>query len=158
MDEWITYLVSEYHRPLAGEVEALTVLSEWIVSLGQDAGLEAALADCREVGREAMQHAEKEELLLFPRLRRKQAWLTTGRLQVMTIEHHDIYELMDRIAPAAMWASSSPAIAVRTWGEAYLHFDRRLREHMRIEDEELFPRALLEETEAQIALSRAVGG
>jgi regulator of cell morphogenesis and NO signaling len=132
---WIDHVVTEYHRPLAGEIARLEHLAARI----EPGPLDAALAVASELYRELLLHVRKEENVLFPWMRAGRGATAGGPVQVMTLEHQETREVMAQVRAAAEKATSP---AGRAWAEAYLVFDDRLREHMRIEEKELFPRAL----------------
>ncbi len=142
LNDWIDHVVSEYHQPLPAELEALRELADAARDIDPSPELRMAMAILQELGRELLLHVRKEENVLFPWIRSGRGSTAGAPIHVMTVEHHEALVLMARISAAAQAALGSPQAAVRDWGTAYLAFDARLREHMRIEDAEIFPRAL----------------
>jgi regulator of cell morphogenesis and NO signaling len=138
----IDHVLGEYHRKLPSEVTELAALADAVLAEGEGQGFALALGACRELGEELLLHARKEEKVLFPWLRAGRGATAGGPVQVMTVEHHDALRVMAEVRSAALVARDAPAACLRAWATAYLAFDRRLREHMRLEDQEIFPRAL----------------
>jgi regulator of cell morphogenesis and NO signaling len=135
--EWVDHVVAEYHQPLPGELARLDELAA-AAGDGGRARLWTALRD------DLQQHIAKEERVLFPWIRSGRGASAGAPIQVMTQEHHDSQVLMAKLlADARALRDRGADDAARRWAEAYLVFDARLREHMRIEEEELFPRALV---------------
>jgi regulator of cell morphogenesis and NO signaling len=134
--EWVDHVIAEYHRPLPGE---LAHLDELTAAAG-DAARPQVWAALRD---DLLQHIAKEERVLFPSIRSGRGASAGAPIQVMTQEHHESQAQMVQLAAAAQALRERGAAPGREWAEAYLAFDARLREHMRLEEEELFPRALM---------------
>jgi regulator of cell morphogenesis and NO signaling len=134
--EWVDHVIAEFHRPLPRE---LAVLDELTAATGDPAraALWQGLRD------DLLLHVSKEERVLFPWIRSGRGASAGAPIQVMTQEHHDSQLVMARLATDAHTRLEGDDEAARRWAEAYLAFDARLREHMRLEEQELFPRALV---------------
>lgn len=130
--ELVEHVVAGFHRPtpqLFDDAEAE------LRSLGATAAraLEA-LADLRA---QLISHMAKEETVLFPWLVSERAHTAGAPIRVMQLEHLDTLAYLDRVralASAAFAGAASPHLDA---------LERSLRDHVRIEDEVLFPRALV---------------
>lgn len=135
--EWVDHVVAEYHQPLPGE---LAHLDELAAAAG-DAARARLWATLRD---DLQQHVAKEERVLFPWIRSGRGASAGAPIQVMTQEHHESQVIMAKLlADARALRDRGGDGPGRRWAEAYVAFDARLREHMRLEEEELFPRALV---------------
>jgi regulator of cell morphogenesis and NO signaling len=139
---WIDHVVAEYHQPLPEEIAGLEDLAARLETDPGGPALAPILVAADELYRELLLHVGKEEQVLFPWLRSGRGVTAGGPIQVMTLEHQEARQMMDELRDAARTALTGASAAARAWADAYLAFDVRLREHMRIEEEELFPRAL----------------
>lgn len=146
LDELIDHLLVRFHEPHREELERLVAMALKVerVHAEKDTcphGLArhlAALAD------ELEQHMQKEEQVLFPLIRSGRGAMAAMPVQVMEAEHRDAgralertRELTDDLRP--------PAEACGTWRALYLgldEFERDLMQHISLENNVLFPRAL----------------
>lgn len=89
-------------------------------------------------------HMEKEEKVLFPWIRAGRGDLAHAPIRVMLLEHRETVALLDtlhertRDLAAAGTAGDLPADVA----SALELLDRHVREHMHLENDVLFPRAL----------------
>jgi regulator of cell morphogenesis and NO signaling len=144
----IRYVVTEYHAPLRTELPSLIALAEQVESQNGDTpgcprGLSAHLA---QVHGAIVDHLAKEEKVLFPLILEGYGARTAGPVRVLELEHDEhsrnlarIRELTNNLTPPH---DASPA-----WRTLYQRLGRlesALFEHMHLENNVLFPRALNE--------------
>lgn len=99
------------------------------------ADLAGAFAQLRE---ELTEHMGKEETVLFPWLRSGRGDLARTPIQVMMMEHEATLRLLNHVRALRTAAPALPAeIAAQLSA-----LDRHAREHMHLENNVLFPRAL----------------
>ncbi|MFN7951380.1 MAG: hemerythrin domain-containing protein [bacterium] len=89
-------------------------------------------------------HMEKEETVLFPWIRSGRGDLAHAPIQVMVMEHRETLELLNRVRTLteALDASREPSGLVAEVATGLGRLDTHVREHMQLENEVLFPRAL----------------
>ena len=91
-------------------------------------------------------HMMKEEQVLFPMIRAGQGAMATMPVRVMT-EEHDDHAANLKILRELATNYEPPAEACTTWRALYLRlntFERDVMEHVHLENNVLFPRALRE--------------
>lgn len=138
--ELLDHVLRTYHRPFARELIGLLAAIEAACAAARPEAAPAwtALAAQLVELREAMeQHMEMEERMLFPWLRGR-AGTAAAPIRAMQLEHADTIELLIAIAVAA--ASCEGASAEIT--ARLVEVERWLCEHIHLESNELFPRAL----------------
>lgn len=133
LPELVDHLVDAVHaaeRPQMAELERL------LSAKGIPDDLVAAFARLRV---ELSEHMDKEETVLFPWLRSGRGDLARTPIQVMLLEHDATLRLLNHVRALRLAAGAAlpPGVAERLSG-----FDRHLREHMHLENNLLFPRAL----------------
>jgi len=142
--ELLEHILRAYHRPLAAEFDVVAVA---VMRARPDT--EPAASVWSELGRqldelrtEIEQHMHKEERVLFPWLRAR-AETAAAPIRAMQLEHGDTIQLLvDVHATAARLLASAAGDAA---GEAVVRLDElegRLCEHIHLENNELFRRAL----------------
>ncbi|MGE5358453.1 MAG: hemerythrin domain-containing protein, partial [Bacteroidales bacterium] len=98
----------------------------------------------REVHDSVRMHLAKEENVLFPMLAGGMGRMAAGPIRVMEMEHDDHRENLMRIR--ALTADlTAPEEACTSWRALYLRLDALegdLMEHIHLENNVLFPRAL----------------
>lgn len=144
--ELIDRIVGYYHLRLRQGLPELIAMSEKVeaVHAGKP-NLPAGLAGLlRRVNDEMLDHMAKEEQVLFPLILAGRGGDTAGPVQVLELEHASHKEdllairgLTDDITP--------PPHACATWQALYLglqRFEQELMEHIHLENNVLFQRAL----------------
>jgi regulator of cell morphogenesis and NO signaling len=150
--ELTSLIEARYHARLRTEFPELMALADKVERVhGEKAscpkGLGRLLRDMHEA---TLDHLAKEEQILFPMIRSGYGAHATGPVQVMEREHEDhgralgqLNELTSGFVP--------PAEACTTWKALYLRlktFSDEFMEHIHVENNILFPRALCEGVEA----------
>lgn len=154
LDDLADFIVDRHHRYVQGAIPALRKLLAALAPRHLRADAVARLFD--ELADELESHLAKEEHLLFPairtlararRERKPQAALFVTLLhpiRVMGTEHAEAIRMLDLIRRESDHYAP-PADASDAWRECYrqlARFDADLQEHIHLEDEILFPRAL----------------
>lgn len=147
LDELIDHILERHHRPLDAELPRLDALVRKVTAVHHDKdpktmdGLRAAWG---ELQADLLPHMEKEEQLLFPWIREGQGASAGAPISVMEVEHQQVGELLSTIRRLT-GAYTVPAEACGSWralwqGLEALEAD--LHEHIHLENNVLFPRAL----------------
>jgi len=151
LTELTQHIVRTYHDPLAEELPRLEAMTRKVVQshgAKDPARLTELLAVYLDLKNELEDHMAKEEKILFPLIERGMGGETETPIAIMEEEHdragqalHRIRELTDGFTP--------PTGACTTW-KALWHglesLERTMHQHIHLENNVLFPRALLSET------------
>jgi regulator of cell morphogenesis and NO signaling len=140
----IDHILTRYHEVHRRQVPELIALSRRVeqVHAGKP-GVPAGLADTLQHALGELEvHMRKEELILFPAMRRQGAGPLDGPIAQMRHDHVDHGEVLERIAELT-GDFTVPEGACATWralyaGSAQLRDD--LIEHIHLENNILFPR------------------
>jgi regulator of cell morphogenesis and NO signaling len=144
----VDHIVSTYHARLRRDLPDLIEMARRVERKHGDKaacprGLTAHLEDMHGA---VLEHLQKEEQILFPMIVRGVGSRAAAPVQVMEMEHDHhrasllrLRELTDDLRP--------PAAACATWRALYgglLQLEEELMEHIHLENNVLFPRALNE--------------
>ena len=145
-DQVIDHILAHYHEPHREELPRLAAMARKVESVHRDKhGCPHGLADLlAEMGEELELHMQKEEQVLFPMLRSGRGRMATLPIQVMENEHRDHGRNLERLRELTR-GYDAPTEACGTWVALYLglhELERDLMEHIHIENNILFPRAL----------------
>jgi regulator of cell morphogenesis and NO signaling len=144
----IDFILERYHARLREELPALIALAARVeMRHGEKASCPRGLkAHLEAMYYAVLSHLEKEEQVLFPMIRRGAGAFASGPIFVMEEEHADhgvnlahIRDLTINLVP--------PADACPTWRALYLRLEdleSDLFDHIHLENNVLFPRALRE--------------
>jgi len=142
----IDHILTAYHKPLQEELPRLDTMTTKVAAVHHEK--DARLTELRSVfaalKAELDAHMMKEEQILFPMIRQGQGASAGGPISVMEHEHDSagaalrkMRVLTDEFQP--------PEEACNTW-RAMLHgleeLERELHQHIHLENNILFPRAL----------------
>jgi regulator of cell morphogenesis and NO signaling len=146
LDDLIDFIVSRYHRTLRREFPELVALAAKVEQRhAGKAGCPAGLGDhLRLVHAAVLEHLEKEERILFPMIQAGRGGSAAGPVQVMEHEHRDHAENLARTR-ALTGDFVPPEAACTSWRALYLRLhalEGDLMEHIHLENNVLFPRAL----------------
>lgn len=146
LNSLIDHILVAYHKPLQEELPRLEAMTTKVAAVHREK--DARLTELRSVfgalKTELDAHMMKEEQVLFPMIRHGQGGSAAGPISVMKHEHDSagaalrrMRDLTDDFQP--------PEAACNTW-RATLHgleqMERELHEHIHLENNILFPRAL----------------
>jgi len=143
----IDHILERYHTSLREELPRLEAMARKVVRVHGDKDperLEALLSIYLELKEELEGHMVKEEAILFPMILRGQQIHPNGPVSVMLREHDDAGRALRELRILTN-DYTVPAEACNTWralwhGLAALETD--LHEHIHLENNILFPRAL----------------
>ena len=142
----VDHIIHRFHEPLRKELPELLRMAERVevVHAGRPdvpAGLATHL---RAVAAGLEEHMQKEERVLFPIIRAGRGAVAGGPVSVMEREHEEHAVALRRTRELTR-DLTPPADACTTWRALYLGLDlleRDLMEHIHLENNVLFPRAL----------------
>ena len=146
LSDLIRFIVTRYHDTLRAELPELSAIAQRVEARHRaqptcPRGLAAHLDVVRAA---VIEHLEKEEKVLFPMILEGYGARTAGPVRVMTLEHEEHVKSLARIR-ALTGNLTPPDDACPTWRELYARLGKLesdLVEHMRLENEVLFPRVL----------------
>lgn len=146
--ELIDFIVERYHRDLRRELPELIALAEKVEDRHAEKqtcprGLSVHLTQIHE---SVLDHLAKEEQVLFPLILRGLGSQAGGPVQAMEYEHRDHGMNLQRTREMAHDLVPPPE-ACPTWQALYLRLaalEADLMEHIHLENNILFPRALRE--------------
>jgi regulator of cell morphogenesis and NO signaling len=149
LEELVGFIVDRYHATLRRELPELVALAEKVETRHADKrtcprGLAAHL---RGVHEGVLDHLAKEEQVLFPMILAGHGAHAWGPVHVMEQEHRDHAANLQRIRDLTANLVPPPE-ACTSWKALYLRLDEleaELMEHIHLENNVLFPRALREE-------------
>ncbi len=148
MPDLIAHILERYHVPLWEDLERLEGMAHKVLHVHghKDVRLTPLAKLVSAFRAELEPHLEKEEQVLFPWILRDDAVAPRSPISVMLREHDDVAYLLDQLVQLT-GGYKVPDGACNTWTALWQGlevFDRDLREHIAIENNVLFPRALRE--------------
>jgi regulator of cell morphogenesis and NO signaling len=146
--ELIDHIVDHYHARLREEIPALIALATKVETKHADKptcprGLAAHL---REMHEAVLDHLVKEERILFPMVKAGRGRQAAPPIQVMELEHEEHAQTLRRTRELCGNLVAPPE-ACTSWQALYLRleaFELELMEHIHLENNVLFRRALCE--------------
>jgi regulator of cell morphogenesis and NO signaling len=145
--ELVDHIVQNYHKPLHEELPRLESMAVKVYEVHKhkaEETLRGVLSTFRGLKAELDQHFAKEEAILFPMIRSGQGFMAEGPIAVMIHEHDDAGAALSRLRELT-GGYRVPAEACNTW-RALWHglaaLETSLHEHIHLENNILFPRAL----------------
>ncbi len=142
----IEHVLRRFHDPLKEDLPRLEAMADKVARVhGEKDDRLAALAQLvRELRADLDPHLMKEEQVLFPWILRAGAPAPHAPVQVMLRDHDDVAGLLARLVLLTN-GFRVPSGACATWTALWQGleaFDRDLREHIALENNVLFPKAL----------------
>ena len=142
----VDHIVGHYHRRLRESLPELVRMARRVEARHHEKascpiGLVALL---EHVQHAVFDHLEKEEAILFPAITRRSGAYVAAPVQVMELEHEHHKRDLQRLR-ALTNDLTPPADACTTWRALYVglqQFEQELMEHIHLENNILFPRAL----------------
>lgn len=147
LGELIDHILEAYHRPLDEELPRLEAMARKVHAVHGPKDpdrLRAISRLCSELRAELEPHMRKEEMILFPMIRSGQGAMAQGPVHVMMLEHDQAGALLKRLRELTD-GYTVPAGACNTWTALWhglADLERSLHEHIHLENNILFPRAL----------------
>lgn len=148
LSELIDFILDRYHASLRRELPELCRMAAKVEEThGAKPSCPHGLAALLDAAHEAvLSHLEKEEQILFPMILGHRGAHASGPIQVMEHEHHQHGANLERIRELTD-GLTAPREACATWQALYLRLgelEADLMEHIHLENNVLFPRALCE--------------
>lgn len=142
----VDHLLVRYHAPLRADLQTLEALAVKVhrVHGEKDTSLERIREVVLALRSELLSHLAKEEQILFPWILRDDAPPPRGPVSVMLREHDDAGDALRELERLTD-GYRVPDGACRSWTalwETLARVDVELREHIALENNVLFPRAL----------------
>jgi regulator of cell morphogenesis and NO signaling len=148
LSDLVRFIVSRYHLALRAELPALITLAAKVETVhGKKPGCPHGLRDLLEDAHTAvLEHLAKEEGVLFPMILSGHGYMTAMPIHVMEAEHEEHGRNLARIRALTANLTPPPG-ACATWRALYLRLgalEAELMDHIHLENNVLFPRALTE--------------
>jgi regulator of cell morphogenesis and NO signaling len=147
LGELIDHILTTYHRPLSEELPRLESMARKVLMVHGEKDperLSELLSVYLALKAELDQHMAKEEQVLFPMIQKGLGSMTGGPISVMRHEHDSAAALLQRLRTLTD-GYAVPADACNTW-RALWHglaaLEESLHQHIHLENNILFPRAL----------------
>lgn len=147
LGDLIEHIVGTYHQSLREELPRLEGMARKVVQVHGDKDPERfreLLSVYLALKAELEQHMMKEEFVLFPMIRRGQGTLAGAPISVMEHEHDSAGRALERLRELTD-GYQVPSEACNTW-RALWHglaaLEESLHQHIHLENNILFPRAL----------------
>ena len=147
LNDLIDHILAAYHKPLTEELPRLEAMARKVVDVHRDKQpkmLPELLSVYVGLKVELEQHMAKEEQILFPMIKRGQGAMAEGPISVMEHEHDSAGNALRRLRELTN-DYEVPEEACNTW-RALWHglaaLEESLHQHIHLENNVLFPRAL----------------
>lgn len=148
LDELIDHIVASYHRPLDEELPRLEALARKVARVHGERHpeLQPLLEAYLEVARDLGPHMMKEEQVLFPAIRNGGRGFIPQPIEVMQMEHEAVGDLLAQIREltGGFVVPEDACGSFRALFNGLQDLERSLHEHIHLENNILFPRALRE--------------
>ena len=146
LDTLIEHLLNRFHEPHRAELPRLLEMARKVEEVhGEKAACPRGLADhLAKMAEELELHMQKEEQILFPLIRAGRGRMAVEPVQVMEQEHRDHGGNLVRLRELAH-DFEPPEEACGTWRALFLglaELESELMQHIHLENNVLFPRAL----------------
>lgn len=146
--ELITFIVDHYHLGLRKEMPELVAMAARVEDRHHDkpACPHRLRTELDAMYNGVLAHVEKEEHILFPMILAGHGVRALGAVHVMEEEHEEHGRSLARVRELTN-GFTPPADACPTWRALYLRlaaFEGELMDHIHLENNVLFPRALSE--------------
>ncbi|MFO1009251.1 MAG: iron-sulfur cluster repair protein YtfE [Planctomycetota bacterium] len=146
IEDLITHLLERFHASHRAELPRLLEMAQKVERVHADKPScpRGLAAHVERMGEELESHMQKEEQVLFPMILSGRGRMASMPIQVMEEEHDDHGRNLERLRELAH-GFTPPAEACGTWRALYLglaELDSVLRQHIHLENNVLFPRAL----------------
>jgi regulator of cell morphogenesis and NO signaling len=147
LDALIDHILLRFHRPLVKDLPTIESLLASVFEAHRDVDEKRLTELVRvffELKQELTAHMAKEERVLFPWLRSGKGRTATEPIRVMLMEHEHAADKLGRIREltSGFELPSYACNKVEVLYAALARLDRDLREHIHLENNVLFPRAL----------------
>lgn len=146
LDALVEHVLTRYHAAHRAELPRLVDLARKVerVHAARASAPHGLAAFLEELARSLEEHMQKEELVLFPLILDGRGRMAAMPVQAMEREHEDHGRNLERLR-ALTGGYRAPDEACTTWRALYLglaELERQLLQHIHLENNVLFPRAL----------------
>ena len=144
LDAAIEHILQRYHETHRNQLAELGALAQKVAGVHADSFPAALLPLLQGIEAELLSHMMKEEQILFPMIKQGMGTQAGGPISVMESEHDDAGELLEVIKHITNNVTPPPE-ACTTWKAMYNGINEMiddLMEHISLENNVLFPRAL----------------
>jgi len=146
IDALIDHILERFHEAHRRDLSRLIAMAKKVETVHQaKSNCPHGLKDCLEqMSVELERHMQKEERILFPMICSGRGALAIMPIHVMEQEHEDVGENLARVRELSH-DFLAPEEACATWRALYLElaeFEEELMQHIHLENNVLFPRAL----------------
>ena len=145
--EMVDFILATYHGPLRDELPRLEALAAQVAQAhgaGDVSELDELAHLITQLADELLTHMDKEERVLFPWIRSGNGAATQAPIQVMRRDHSDTQAALARMRELTD-GYTVPDEAGSSWRSLWdglAHLDGALTDHISLEEDVLFPRAL----------------
>lgn len=142
--ELVDHIMRNYHQPLDGDLRRLRELT----AEAESAGVDVRLGEVRRIfvalEAELRDHMDKEEQVLFPMIQRGETDMADGPIEIMSEEHIEALGALTRLRELCDGYAMAPGQDGRVAAlyRSMERFEAMMCEHIRLEDELLFPMCL----------------
>lgn len=147
LSDLIDHILVTYHRPLDEELPRLEQMVRKVYDVHGDKDPEM-FAELKDIylglKAELESHMQKEEQILFPMVKRGEGKMADGPVRVMIMEHENAGNALKRFRELTN-DYNVPEEACNTWRALWTGleaFEESLHQHIHLENNILFPRAL----------------
>jgi len=147
LQDLVTHILVAYHRPLKEELTRLEAMARKVLEVHRDKEpemLTELLSVYLGLKADLEPHMEKEEQILFPMIQQEQGFLADGPISIMREEHDQAGLALKRLRELTNDYEVPPR-ACNSW-RALWHglaaLEESLHQHIHLENNILFPRAL----------------
>lgn len=147
LDELIDHILDTFHRPLQEELPRLEGMARKVLDVHgarDPERFKELLAVFEGLENELHEHMAKEEQVLFPMIRQGNGHMAAGPVSVMEHEHEAAGAALLRLRELTN-GYAVPEEACNTWRALWVGlaaFEEAMHEHIHLENNILFPRAL----------------
>jgi regulator of cell morphogenesis and NO signaling len=157
LGDLIDHILAVHHQPLHEELPRLESMAHKVLTKGclrcvhqnkDPERLTEVHALCLELTAELKQHMMKEERILFPMIKQGRGAMAVGPISVMGHEHDWVVTTLRRLHELTN-GYEVPAEACKrwiVWGHGLAALEEALHQHIHLENDILFPRALASKT------------
>jgi regulator of cell morphogenesis and NO signaling len=146
LGELIDHVLARYHEPHRAELARLLAMARKVAKVHADKPTcpHDLLPHLERIADELELHMQKEEQVLFPLVRAGRGRMALMPIEAMEREHEDHGRNLETLRRLT-GDYRAPADACNTWQALYLglaELERELMQHIHLENNVLFPRAL----------------
>lgn len=147
LNDLIDHILARHHEPLCEELPRIEGMARRVLAVHgpkDPEGLQAMVDTFVALRDDLVPHMEKEETILFPWIRSGRGAEAQGPVRVMLLEHERVGGLL-RTLRTLTNDYKAPLGACGTWRalwQAFEDLEADLHEHIHLENNILFPRAL----------------